>query len=114
MESLGVNVTQAYGLTEVYGPHTICEWQTKWDGLDLDEKSKIKARQGVPYVNAMYMDVVDSETMVQVPRDGEIIGEIVMRRNNVMLGYYKDTEATDEAFRGGWFHSGGPGRHASR
>jgi fatty-acyl-CoA synthase len=106
MESLGVNVTQVYGLTEVYGPHTICEWQTKWDGLDLDEKSKIKARQGVPYVNAMYMDVVDSETMVPVPRDGKIIGEIVMRGNNVMLGYYKDTEATDEAFRGGWFHSG--------
>ena len=106
MESLGVNVTQVYGLTEVFGPHTICEWQTKWDGLDLEEKSKIKARQGVPYVNALHMDVVDPETMQPVPRDGKIIGEIVMQGNNVMLGYYKDQDATDEAFRGGWFHSG--------
>lgn len=106
MENLGVNVTQVYGLTEVYGPHTICEWQTQWNGLDLEEKSKIKARQGVPYVNAMYMDVVNPETMEPVAKDGVTIGEIVMRGNNVMLGYYKDPLATEEAFRGGWFHSG--------
>jgi fatty-acyl-CoA synthase len=106
MESLGVNVTQVYGLTEVFGPHSICEWQTKWDDLDLEEKSKIKARQGVPYVNALYMDVVHVETMEPVPRDGRIIGEIVMRGNNVMLGYYKDLKSTEESFRGGWFHSG--------
>jgi fatty-acyl-CoA synthase len=106
MESLGATVTQVYGLTEVYGPHSICEWQSQWDGLSIDEKAQIKARQGVPYVTAMFMDVVDPLTNLPVPRDGVTIGEIVMRGNNVMLGYYKDPEATDDAFRGGWFHSG--------
>ena len=106
MENLGATVTQTYGLTEVYGPHTICEWQTKWDDLDIEERAKIKARQGVPYVHAIYVDVVDSPSMEPVPRDGQTIGEIVMRGNNVMLGYYKDPEATAEAFAGGWFHSG--------
>ncbi|MFZ0927458.1 MAG: acyl--CoA ligase family protein [Syntrophobacteraceae bacterium] len=109
MESLGVDVTQVYGLTETYGPHSICEWQAKWDGLSVDEKVGIKARQGVPYVHAQHMDVVDVAeplTMKSVPRDAKTIGEIVMRGNNVMLGYYKDSGATDEAFAGGWFHSG--------
>jgi fatty-acyl-CoA synthase len=106
MESLGANVTQVYGLTEVYGPHSICEWQTEWNSLSIDEKAQIKARQGVPYVTAMYMDVMDPMTMTPVPRDGVTIGEIVMRGNNVMLGYYKDPQASDDAFRGGWFHSG--------
>ncbi|HAA05404.1 MAG TPA: acyl-CoA synthetase, partial [Syntrophobacteraceae bacterium] len=106
MESLGATVTQVYGLTEVYGPHSICEWQSEWDGLSIDEKAQIKARQGVPYVTAMFMDVVDPLTNTPVPRDGVTIGEIVMRGNNVMLGYYKDQEASDDAFRGGWFHSG--------
>jgi fatty-acyl-CoA synthase len=109
MESLGVDVTQVYGLTETYGPHSICEWQAKWDGLSVDEKASIKARQGVPYVHAHHMDVVDVGeplTMKSVPRDAKTIGEIVMRGNNVMLGYYKDSGATDEAFAGGWFHSG--------
>jgi fatty-acyl-CoA synthase len=106
MESLGATVTQTYGLTEVFGPHTICEWQVKWDDLELMERAKIKARQGVPYVHALYVDVVDPITMEPVPRNGQVIGEIVMRGNNVMLGYYKDPKATDEAFAGGWFHSG--------
>ncbi len=106
MEELGVNVTQVYGLTEVYGPHSICEWQTKWDGLSIEEKAQIKARQGVPYVTTMYMDVFDPVSMKPVPRDGKTVGEIVMRGNNVMLGYYKDPKATAEAFAGGWFHSG--------
>jgi fatty-acyl-CoA synthase len=106
MESLGATVTQTYGLTEVFGPHTICEWQTKWDDLELMERAKIKARQGVSYVHALYVDVVNPITMESVPRDGQTIGEIVMRGNNVMLGYYKDPKATDEAFAGGWFHSG--------
>jgi len=106
MESLGANVTQVYGLTEVFGPHSICEWKTEWDSLSIDEKAQIKARQGVPYVTAMHMDVVDPMTMAPVPRDGVTIGEIVMRGNNVMLGYYKDPQASDDAFRGGWFHSG--------
>ena len=106
MEALGINVTQVYGLTEVFGPHSICAWQTKWDDLDLEERSKIKARQGVPYVHALHMDVVDADTMTPIPRDGKTIGEIVMQGNNVMLGYYKDPKSTDDAFRGDWFHSG--------
>jgi fatty-acyl-CoA synthase len=106
MESIGANVTQVYGLTEVYGPHSICEWREQWDDLPADERAKIKARQGVPYITAMYMDVVDPASMQSIPWDGETMGEIVMRGNNVMLGYYKQPEATAEAFRGGWFHSG--------
>ena len=106
MENLGANVTQTYGLTEVFGPHSICAWQTKWDNLPLDERAAIKARQGVPYTVALHMDVVDQLNMASAPHDGKTIGEIVMRGNNVMLGYYKDPEATAEAFRGGWFHSG--------
>ena len=106
MESVGANIIQTYGLTEVFGPHSVCAWQAKWDDLPPMERAKIKARQGVPFIIAMYMDVVDPETMKPVPRDGRTIGEIVMRGNNVMLGYYKDPEATEEAFKGGWFHSG--------
>jgi acyl-CoA synthetase (AMP-forming)/AMP-acid ligase II len=106
MESIGANITQAYGLTEVYGPHSVCQWQAKWDRLSNDEKAQLKARQGVPYIVALHMDVVDPQTMQPVPRDGKTMGEIVMRGNNVMLGYYKDPEATAAAFKGGWFHSG--------
>ncbi len=106
MESVGANITQTYGLTEVYGPHSICKWQDRWEGLPPEEKAMIKARQGVPYIHSMHMDVVDPDTMDPVPRDGQTIGEIVMRGNNVMLGYYKDPKATSEAFAGGWFHSG--------
>ncbi|MBF0389419.1 MAG: long-chain-fatty-acid--CoA ligase [Desulfamplus sp.] len=106
MESVGANITQTYGLTEVFGPHSVCQWQAKWDNLSLEEQAKIKARQGVPYIVAMHMDVVDPQTMEPVPRNGEAIGEIVMRGNNVMLGYYKDPKATEAAFKGGWFHSG--------
>ena len=106
MEAVGANITQTYGLTEVFGPHSMCKWQDKWNDLPAGERAQIKARQGVPYVNALYMDVVDANTMAPVPRDGRTIGEIVMRGNNVMSGYYKDKEATDKAFEGGWFHSG--------
>ncbi|MBC2714629.1 MAG: long-chain-fatty-acid--CoA ligase [Desulfobacteraceae bacterium] len=106
MEAVGANITQTYGLTEVFGPHSICKWQDNWNDFPAGERARIKARQGVPYVNALYMDVVDSNTMEPVPRDGRAIGEIVMRGNNVMLGYYKDKTATDKAFDGGWFHSG--------
>ena len=106
MESVGANITQTYGLTEVFGPHSVCQWQTKWDGLGDDERAQLKARQGVPYIVALYMDVVNPETMQPVPRDGATMGEIVMRGNNVMLGYYNDPEATEIAFKGGWFHSG--------
>ncbi|MEW6349359.1 MAG: acyl--CoA ligase family protein [Thermodesulfobacteriota bacterium] len=106
MEALGAHIVHVYGLTEVYGPHSICEWRDKWDGLPPEEKARMKARQGVAYLTAMHMDVWDPSTMQPVPRDGKTIGEIVMRGNNVMLGYYKMPEATEEAFRGGWFHSG--------
>ncbi len=106
MESVGANIIQTYGLTEVFGPHSVCAWKSQWDDLPLDQRAELKARQGVPFIVAMYMDVVDPETMEPVPRDGKTIGEIVMRGNNVMLGYYKDEAATTEAFKGGWFHSG--------
>jgi fatty-acyl-CoA synthase len=106
MEKLGVNITHTYGLTEVFGPHSVCQWQTKWERLPPEERASLKARQGVPYIIAQHMDVVNSETMEPVPRDGQTMGEIVMRGNNVMLGYYKDPEATRLAFAGGWFHSG--------
>ncbi len=106
MERIGANITQTYGLTEVFGPHSVCQWQTKWDTLNDDEKAQLKARQGVPYIVAQHMDVVDPVTMQPVPRDGKTIGEIVMQGNNVMLGYYKDPAATETAFTGGWFHSG--------
>jgi fatty-acyl-CoA synthase len=106
MEAIGANITHTYGLTEVYGPHSVCAWQEEWNTLSADDKAKMKSRQGVPYIVSRYMDVVDLETMVPVPRDGKTIGEIVMRGNNVMLGYYKDEKASEKAFRGDWFHSG--------
>jgi fatty-acyl-CoA synthase len=106
MESIGANILHVYGLTEVYGPHTVCSWKDEWADLSPEEQAKIKSRQGVSYIVAMYTDVVDPLTMQPVPRDGRTIGEIVMRGNNVMMGYYKDPQATAIAFEGGWFHSG--------
>lgn len=106
MESIGANITQTYGLTEVFGPHSVCQWQAEWDSRPDDEKARLKARQGVAYITSQYIDVVNPKTMVPVPRDGNHMGEIVMRGNNVMLGYYKDPDATETAFQGGWFHSG--------
>jgi fatty-acyl-CoA synthase len=105
MEELGAQITHVYGLTETYGPHTVCEWQTQWDELGPTERARIKARQGVGYVIAEPVRVVD-EQMQDVPADGQTMGEVVMRGNNVMKGYYEQPEATAEAFRGGWFHSG--------
>lgn len=106
MEKIGAEITHTYGLTEVYGPHSICAWQPTWKDLPADELADIKSRQGVPYIVTHFMDVVDPITMKPVPRDGQTIGEIVMRGNNVMTGYYKDPQATEAAFAGGWFHSG--------
>ncbi|MGH9782800.1 MAG: AMP-binding enzyme, partial [Terriglobia bacterium] len=89
-----------------YGPHSICAWRAEWDSLRVAERAQLKARQGVPYIVAgTDMRVVDSQ-MQDVPADGETMGEVVMRGNNVMLGYYDNPDATAEAFRGGWFHSG--------
>jgi fatty-acyl-CoA synthase len=105
MQSLGVQVTHVYGLTETYGPHVYCEMQPGWEALDVPGRAAVMARQGVPYQVATHLRVVD-EQMRDVPADGDTMGEVVMRGNNVMKGYFDDPEATAEAFRGGWFHSG--------
>ena len=106
MEEIGADIVHTYGLTEVYGPHSVCAWQQSWGDLPPEEQATMKSRQGVPYVVTHFMDVVNPKTMEPVPRDGMTMGEIVMRGNNVMTGYYKDPEATEQAFAGGWFHSG--------
>jgi fatty-acyl-CoA synthase len=108
MEKLGIRITHLYGLTETYGPHVLCEMQSEWESLDTAGRARVMARQGVPYVFAVYLRVVDEE-MNDVPADGETMGEVVMRGNNVMTGYYNEPEATAHAFRGGWFHSGDVG-----
>src|SRR5215475_2548869 len=105
MEALGAEIFHVYGLTETYGPHSICAWHAEWDALPADERARKKARQGVPYIIAEEMRVVD-DAMQDVPADAETLGEVIMRGNNVMRGYYHQSEATAEAFRGGWFHSG--------
>jgi fatty-acyl-CoA synthase len=105
IEALDGRVIHVYGLTETYGPYAVCERQRSWDDLPQDERAALLARQGVGMVQAEDMRVVD-EQMRDVPRDGTTIGEIVMRGNNVMLGYLDDPAGTAQAFRGGWFHSG--------
>ena len=105
MEKLGVRITHLYGLTETYGPHVLCEMQTEWENLDTSARARVMSRQGVPYPHAVYLRVVDEE-MRDVPADAETMGEVVMRGNNTMMGYFDDPEATAQAFRGGWFHSG--------
>ncbi|MGA2739036.1 MAG: acyl--CoA ligase family protein [Bryobacteraceae bacterium] len=105
-EEIGASLAHAYGLTETYGPHTICAWRPEWDAQPAAERALLRARQGVPYtVVGTDLRVVDGE-MRDVPADGVSMGEVLMRGNNVMLGYYKNQQATEEAVRGGWFHSG--------
>ena len=106
MAELGVRVTHVYGLTEVYGPATVCAWQEEWDALPPVERARLQARQGVCYPVLEGLEVMDPKTMQPVPRDGETIGEIMMRGHDVMKGYFKNPEATEAAFRGGWFHTG--------
>jgi fatty-acyl-CoA synthase len=105
LEGLGARIIHVYGLTEVYGPYSVCEYQEGWDGLDVPARARLLARQGVGMIQAERLRVVDKQ-MRDVPADGTSIGEIVMRGNNVMAGYFRDADATAEAFRGGWFHSG--------
>ena len=105
MAEVGIEIIHLYGLTETYGPHSLCKWQAPWSNLPTAEQARLKARQGVPYLHALEMRVVD-DGMQDVPSDGQTIGEVVMRGNNVMQGYFKNRQATTEAFRGGWFHSG--------
>ncbi len=106
MENLGFEVMHVYGLTETYGHMLQCAWNEDWNSLEKDKKNEIKARQGVRYPNTEGAIVMDPETMKPVPKDGKTMGEIMIRGNIVMKGYYKDKEATDKSMAGGWFHSG--------
>ncbi|HMH49678.1 MAG TPA: acyl--CoA ligase family protein [Candidatus Acidoferrum sp.] len=105
MKDLNLRPVHVYGLTETYGPHTVCAWHQEWDGLPADEQARLAARQGQGYMLFDLVRVVDGE-MNDVPRDGETLGEVVMVGNNCAKGYFEQPEATAEAFRGGWFHSG--------
>jgi fatty-acyl-CoA synthase len=105
MEQMGFQIVHVYGLTETYGPISYCQSQPQWAGLSSEERSVLQARQGVSMIQAEGLRVVD-KAMADVPANGETMGEIIMRGNNVMAGYYLDPQATAEAFRGGWFHSG--------
>jgi fatty-acyl-CoA synthase len=105
-ESIGIKLTHVYGLTEVYGPASVCAEQPGWDELPSDERAQLKRRQGVAYPLQEAITVLDPETMQPVPRDGETIGEVMFRGNVVMKGYLKNEAATKEAFAGGWFHTG--------
>ena len=106
MENLGFEVMHVYGLTETYGHMLQCAWNEEWNELDKDKQNEIKARQGVRYPNTEGAVVMDPETMTPVPKDGKTMGEIMIRGNIVMKGYYKDKEATKKSMAGGWFHSG--------
>ncbi len=106
VEEMGIKVTHVYGLTEVYGPVTVCAWHAEWDEKPLQERARIKSRQGVRYATLEGLMVADPQTLEPVARDGNTLGEIFMRGNTVMKGYLKNPEATAEAFRGGWFHTG--------
>ncbi len=106
IEARGFHVTHVYGLTEVYGPVTLCAWQDEWDALPAPDRARIKARQGVPYHSLDGLMVADPVTLAPVPRDGATMGEVLMRGNPVMKGYLKNPTATAEAFAGGWFHTG--------
>ncbi len=106
MREAGFNVTHVYGLTEVYGPAVVNEWKEEWNALDSAEQAQKKARQGVRYVPLEDLTVLDPTTMTPVPSDGKTLGEVMFRGNVVMKGYLKNKQATEDAFAGGWFHSG--------
>ncbi|WP_433786697.1 acyl--CoA ligase family protein [Actinomycetospora sp. CA-101289] len=116
MEKMGFRIVHVYGLTETYGPYTVCQWQEDWRGLEEHERARLQSRQGVGMLIAEPVRVVEvlaedasdwsSVELVDVPADGQTMGEIVMRGNNVMSGYFRDPDATAKAFAGGWYHSG--------
>lgn len=106
MKEIGFDLLHVYGLTEVYGPATVCAKQAHWDALSDDERARLNARQGVRYHLEAGATVLDPDTMAPVPADGETLGEIMFRGNICMKGYLKNEKATDEAFHGGWFHTG--------
>ena len=106
MEKMGFRITHLYGLTETYGPATVCAWQTAWDDYDLGQRASVMARQGVYYPTLEDVKVIDPDTMEPTPSDGVTMGELMIRGNTVMRGYLKNPQATDEAFVGGWYHTG--------
>ena len=106
LEAVGVSVTHVYGLTEVYGPCVISAWKPEWDALPVEERARLKARQGVRYTMQEGLSVRNPETYEEVPRDGQTVGEIMIHGNGVMKGYLSDPEATERAFAGGMFHTG--------
>ena len=106
MERIGFELTHVYGLTEVYGPAAVCAQQAGWESLDVGERAERNGRQGVRYPMQEGMAVLDPQTMQPVPADGETMGEVMFRGNITMKGYLKNPTATQEAFAGGWFHSG--------
>ncbi|KAL5541922.1 hypothetical protein UlMin_009632 [Ulmus minor] len=106
MSKRGFRVTHTYGLSETYGPATVCAWKPEWDSLPPVQQARLNARQGVRYIALEGLDVINSQTMQPVPADGTTIGEIMMRGNAVMKGYLKNPKTNEESFANGWFHSG--------
>jgi fatty-acyl-CoA synthase len=106
MEAMGFHVTHLYGLTETFGPSTLCAWQGDWDTFDKEKQTAMVARQGVQYPTVEKIRICDPLSMTDVPADTQTIGELMIRSNTVMKGYLKNPRATDEAFRDGWFHTG--------
>ena len=106
MQRMGFHVTHVYGLTETYGPAVMCAWHDDWDDLPIEEQAAMKSRQGVRYHMLEALDVMDPESMQSVPADGETMGEVMFKGNIVMKGYLNSPQTTEQAFAGGWFHSG--------
>lgn len=106
MSQKGFRVTHTYGLSETYGPSTVCAWKPEWDSLPPETQARMKARQGVRFIGLEKLDVIDTRTQQPVPADGKTIGEIVMSGNVVMKGYLKNPKANEETFANGWYHTG--------
>ena len=106
IEEQGFNITHTYGLTEVYGPAVICEWQKEWDNENADTVAELKSRQGVKCHGISDLQVINKKTKKPVAKNGKELGEVYMRGNTVMMGYYKDKKATQDSFKEGWFHTG--------
>ncbi|KAL2341607.1 hypothetical protein Fmac_009547 [Flemingia macrophylla] len=106
MSELGFRVTHTYGLSETYGPSTVCAWKPEWESLPIEKSARLSSRQGVRYIALEGLEVMNTKTMQPVPADGATVGEVVMRGNAVMKGYLKNPKANEEAFANGWFHSG--------